>query len=240
MEFKSVIILDFFSELPESLQKPWRDLLLNRYREDSDFESRFPLVESHLKLVYTAVTRCIEQLFFAETRSSIAGDAVVRWLTTTMNNKDRATSSQALATINNVTDLESMAMTNDEFCVVGIDNAESAECSEVQFQNARNYLDRAIYCFQEAQNSELVAKAQAHCQSVQFRDQLVQVGSSETTHDRESIERKAAHTLELLLKENLLTECMLLLGAITPFMSAYTQQKLEESIASRIRHILSA
>jgi hypothetical protein len=30
LEFKSVIILDFFCELPSELQKPWRDFVLNR------------------------------------------------------------------------------------------------------------------------------------------------------------------------------------------------------------------
>jgi len=236
MEFKSVIILDFFAELPSSLQKPWRNLLLNR--EGSDFESRFPLVETHLKLVYTAVTRCIEQLFFAETTSSIAGDAAVRWLTTTMNNKDRA-NSEALATINNVRDLESMTMTNDEFCVVGIDNAELAGSSEVELEQALSYLDRAIYCFREAQSSELVTKAQAQYLSVQLREKLIQIDSSTTMHDRETIEREAAHVLELLLRENLLLECMNLLSSITPVLSPYTQQKLEEYITSRIRHVLS-
>jgi len=298
MEFKSVIILDFFSELP--LQRAWRDLLLNRHREDSDFASQYPLVESHLKLIYTAVTRSIEQLFFAETTPSIAGDAAVRWLTTIMKHRSREISSEALATLNNVNDLESMAMTNDEFCVVGIDNAELAESSEIEFQNALNYLDRAIYCFQEAQSSELVTKAQAHCQSVQLRKQLTKVSGAENVnfepgdevtvqglekhegkkvtivkwnpkqskymvklnetgtnflvqkrflmvdglnrpvHYREKIEREAAQTLDLLLKENLLMECTNLLSSIVPFLSRYTQQKLEENVTSRIRHILNA
>ena len=77
-----------------------------------------------------------------------------------MHTKDQA-NSEALATINNVRELESMMMTNDEFCVVGIDNAEVAGSSEIELHQARSYLDRAIYCFHEAQNTELVAKAQA-------------------------------------------------------------------------------
>ena len=88
LEFKTVILLNFFGEIPSSLQKPWRDLLLNRAQPD--FATQFPLVETHLKLAYTAVTRCIEQLFFAETTPSDAGDAAVRWLTTSMNRKDQA------------------------------------------------------------------------------------------------------------------------------------------------------
>jgi len=239
MEFKSVIILDFFAELPSSLQKPWRNLLLNR--EGSDFESRFPLVETHLKLVYTAVTRCIEQLFFAETKPSTAGDAAVRWLTTTMNgNKDRSPNSDAFATLNNVKDLESMTMTNDEFCVVGVDNAELADSSEIEMDQALGYLERAIYCFQEAQNSDLVTKAQAQCQSVKFREKLMDIGSSATRHDMETFERECAQVIDVLLEENLLLECINLLGSITPLLSQYRQRKLEECMTSQIRQALSS
>jgi hypothetical protein len=42
LEFKSVIILNFFLELPSFLHKPWRNLLLNR--EALDFEIKHPLV----------------------------------------------------------------------------------------------------------------------------------------------------------------------------------------------------
>ena len=65
LEFKSVIMLNFFADLPSNIQKAWRDLLLGRVNED--FQYAFPEVEGQLKLLYTGVTRCIQQLFFAET-----------------------------------------------------------------------------------------------------------------------------------------------------------------------------
>jgi len=49
LEFRSVIILDFFAELPSTEQKPWRNLLL--HRTDLTFEQDHPLVESQLKLL---------------------------------------------------------------------------------------------------------------------------------------------------------------------------------------------
>jgi hypothetical protein len=236
MEFKTVIILDFFAELPSSLQKPWRDLLLNRYREEDGFQQQFPLVETHLKLIYTGVTRCIDQLFFAETASSTSGDAAVRWLTTTRTITDGANNSEALATINNVNDLEAMSMTNDEFCVVGIDNAELAESSiELPHEVILNYLDRAIYCFQKALSPELVVKAHVHSQSIRLRDRLADTSDLMQTHDREQMEKEVSQTISLLLKENLFAESENLLNAITPLVSPYTQQKLEECITSPIR-----
>lgn len=237
LEFKNVLILDFFAELSPSLQKPWREMLYNRIgKGDSDaFQQKFPLVETHLKLIYTGVTRCIDQLFFAETTSSMAGDAAVRWLTTTSLMTDRDNNSQALATISNVTDLEAMSMSNDEFCVVGIDNAELAESSvELSHQVVLNYLDRAIYCFRKAQSPELVAKAQVHSQSIRLRDRLVGV-----REDMELLEKEASRTISLLLEENLFVESENLLNVVTPLVSPYTQQKLEDCITSPIR-ILNA
>lgn len=81
LEFQEVILVDFFRDVPESLQKSWRNLLLGS--DVADISGR-PEVEGHLKLLYTAITRCIQRLFFAETASSLAGDAFVRWL----NNDD--------------------------------------------------------------------------------------------------------------------------------------------------------
>ena len=239
LEFKSVIILDFFSEISSSLQKPWRDLLLNR-EEGSDFELRYPLVETHLKLIYTATTRCIEQLFFAETTSSIAGDAAMRWLTTIKAKaaSDTTTSAhsneEAIATHNNVSDLDSMIMTNDEFCIAGIDNAELAASPDIELEEAMRYLKRAIYCFEKAQSSELVAKANVHLASVQLRAKYAQVKSF-AQNNLEAVEREAAQLTQLLLKENLLLECTKLLNFITPFLSMYTQEKLEERIIIKIQ-----
>jgi len=64
------------------------------------------------------VTRCIDRLFFAETKSSIAGDAFVRWMTTKSVKRDESDSgsntSLAIATLNKIGDIENMTMTQDE------------------------------------------------------------------------------------------------------------------------------
>ena len=60
LEFKPVIVLDFFAEIPREHQKSWRDLLLGREIHKAE-------IEGQLKLLYTALNRWIEQLFFAET-----------------------------------------------------------------------------------------------------------------------------------------------------------------------------
>ena len=209
-------------------------------RAGDEFESEFPLVETHLKLIYTATTRCIEQLFFAETSSSVAGDAAMRWLTTTKPTKGSDSSSnihnneEAIATHNNVSDLDSMIMTNDEFCIAGIDNAELAVLPDIDLEQASSYLKRAIYCFEKAQSSELVAKANVHLDSIELRAKYTQVKSF-THNELEAVECEAAQLAHLLLKENLLLECTNLLNFITPFLSTYTHKKLEERILMKIR-----
>ncbi len=241
LEFKTVILLNFFGEIPTSMQKPWRDLLLNRAQPD--FATQYPLVETHLKLAYTAVTRCIEQLFFAETTSSDAGDAAVRWLTTTSTNrKDQADGGggDALATINNVADLESMTMTNDEFRIVGIDNAELAESPEIGLGQAVDYLRRAAYCFEKAQSPDLVAKARAHTSSLRLR---MKIASSTIEggedHYYATTEVDTAGVVEQLLGENLLSESLRLLGDVAPVLPRYTRGKLGETITSKISRAVS-
>ena len=232
---QSVIILDFFGEIPAALQKPWRDLL-STTKDNYDFQSKHPLVESHLKLIYTAITRCIETLFFAETSTSTAGDAAVKWLTSTRTTGEEG-SSDVLATQNALSDdLESMEMTADEFCVVGIDNAELAGSPDIELDQALSYLERAIYCFQTAQQSGLVAKAQTHRLCIQLRQKLGYAQSSAGASL--AVEEETAQVAESLMRENLLAEAVDLLEAVTPHLSPYAQDKLDANVTANLRNAL--
>ncbi|KAL9182922.1 hypothetical protein ACHAXT_004201 [Thalassiosira profunda] len=234
LEFKSVILLDFFGEIPAGLQKPWRNLLLQR--EGPDFGARYPEVETHLKLAYTAITRCIEQLFIAETSSSVAGDAAMRWLTSKKSElTEEQTVGDALCTHNNVNDIESMAMTVDEFSIAGIDNAELAESSEIDLKQSISYLDRAIYCFTKAQNQNLLSKARAHRRSLEWRHENGHMDSTSPADLSRIVELKVAKLTEALLREDLCSECVNLLIFAAPFLSSYTQKRLEGDMISKIR-----
>ena len=216
LEFKSVMILDFFSELPSSLHKPWRNLLLDR--EGQDFETKYSLVGNHLKLVYTGITRCIERLFFVETSSSIAGDTIVRWL-----------KQNSLATKNNVNDIEAMAMTSDEFLREGFNNAEQGESAE-ELDSAYIALDRAVWCFEQADNLHLAAKARTHRLSITFRLDL-----AKDIGDEDMVEVKGAQMVESLTREGLLLEVMNVFYSIRPFMGEYAKDQLETLFISNVR-----
>ena len=233
LEFKSVMILNFFHELPRSLQKPWRNLLLNR-EECTEFEAKHPLVGSQLKLIYTGITRCIERLFFVETCSSIAGDAIVRWLTTSSVAKldagaARQRRQNALATRNNIDDIESMSMTADEFLSEGFNNAEMAAQDELDLEQACNALDRSVWCFEQADNQELTTKARVHRLSIKFRLKLT------NSVDKDMVEMKGAKVIETLTKEGLLFEVLNVFYSISPFLSSYAKDELESRFISKIR-----
>jgi hypothetical protein len=69
LEFQCVLLVDFFGGLPY-LFRPAGGIC---YWNETAPLSKCPEVEGQLKLLYTAVTRCIERLFFAETSSCAAG-----------------------------------------------------------------------------------------------------------------------------------------------------------------------
>jgi len=228
LEFKSVIALDFFADLPPELQRPWRDLLLGRATDD--FNLLYPEIEGHLKLLYTMVTRCIEQLFFAETVSSKAGNAFVRWVTTTSvgRSDDSQHQEEALASRNSVDNVETMVMTRDEWISSGIDNAEMAESDDSgDLAKLESLLERAIYCFEQGKDNGFARKARVHRSSLRLRLEL-ESGKS----DDDMIEMKAASIVESLLKEDLLLECSHLCQSILPFLPDYSREHIETGILS--------
>ena len=219
LEFKRVIILDFFAELPREIQKPWRDLLFGR-----DF--RKPELEGQLKLLYTAVTRCIEQLFIAETSKSIAGDAFVRWLTTT------SVRSTALGTRQNVDDVETMAMTQDEWIASGLENAELAEERESELDESLSLMEKAVFCFEQGKDQALAQKSRTHRKSLLFQRELQQGGSA--TGDAR-LESRSAEILEQLLAENLLLEARRLMEAsVMPRLGKFSQDKMNKIVLPRL------
>ncbi|KAL3942123.1 MAG: hypothetical protein SGBAC_003623 [Bacillariaceae sp.] len=256
LEFKSVMVLGFFGELPVGIHKPWRDLLLGR--ADGGFQNAYPEVEGHMKLLYTAVTRSIERLFFVETEGSVAGDAFVRWITTTSmaRNKNRngrvshfvsSTPSPLvpLASRNKVDDVESMTMTKDKWLSTGMDNAEAAEIED-DLSAAESLWDKAIYCFREAQDHDLASKARTYRASVRFQMTLpVLTGrgdkKSETSVQKEEaesdylmLEVEGAITVESLLREGLVQEAKNLCLLLIPYMSEESVEHFDQKIIRRL------
>ena len=242
LEFKRVIILDFFGDLKSDLQKPWRELLLGRAQVD--FRECFPEVEGQLKLLYTGVTRCIDRLFFVETSGSIAGDACVRWLTTTSIQRQKSLShTLSLATLDNkIGEIEGEAMTKDDWISSGIENAEAAEdCQKANLASAESLLEKAVYCFQQAGEENLARKARAHRAGIQFKSKLlsqnlvIQNESNEMEESLLTMEVEAAAIVEDLMKENLFMEAEDICCCIMPYLPQYAKKQLEVQIINKLR-----
>lgn len=95
----------------------------------------------------------------------------------------------------------------------GITNAEAAEA---EFSNdskdAHSLMEKAIYCFKQADIDVFEEKARIHVESFKFRNNLFNAdrigspGTLEYDDTRLSVEKAGAELLEKLLKENLLAE----------------------------------
>lgn len=146
--------------------------------------------------------------------------------------------SVALATRNNVLDVEKMKMTRDEWLAAGIEAAEAAEGEESNdLDNAEKLLERAKYCFEEAKENErnLLHKANAHLQSIRFQSQIPMLDSSKSYTDTsfyEQVELKGSQIVINLLSHDLLRAAQDLTNSIAPYMSEYSRGRLEQEFIS--------
>jgi hypothetical protein len=174
-------------------------------------------------------------LFFVETRSSAAGDAFVRWVTsiaTSNNNNINNIQNQSLATRINLEDVENIGQTPDELRVAGFDNAIMAEtCGDAV--KAQGWLDKALYCFQQVGDTALAAKARAHRSSVYYRATLLE-SSDASSRNVDDLEMDAARIVKSLMSENLLIECRLLCESIMPLLPDLSQQQLQSRILVKL------
>jgi len=221
LEFRVVILLDFFGSVPMPCQKPWRELLLAR--DTTDFSRRHVEIEGHLKLLYTAITRCINRLYFAESSDSTSGDAFVRWLTTAPNSKEGP-----LGLKGSVDKVEKMTMTPDEWALTGFENAVVAEESTDDLAKMLTFLEKAKYCFDQIGEKEFSGKVEAHKASIRFRLSIENNAVQDEVED--DVEMRAARLMENLLSEMLLLEARHLWEAVAPLLPAYAKEYLQRHL----------
>jgi hypothetical protein len=84
IEYEDVILVNFFSTIKDDEEQKWWKKhfsnMISKGERPLDQETKFPQMESQLKLLYTAITRCCNRLVFVETKRSDAGEAFFRWL----------------------------------------------------------------------------------------------------------------------------------------------------------------
>jgi len=179
----------------------------------------------------------MDRLFFAETRASIAGDAFVRWATTCSANDNSSAErtkqrKSALATRSAIDDVEKMRQTPDDWRSTGLDSAIMAESGE-DLEVADSWMEKAVYCFQQAHDTKLASKARLYRASLRFRCLLHQKDKNAVELDPSDVEPEAARLVKHLLKEQLIDEAVALCGAAIPFLAPYSQDKVGELLIGR-------
>jgi hypothetical protein len=232
LEFRDIILVDFFSDLPREAQKPWRELL--RDRDTSDIKPGFPQLETHLKLLYTGVTRCSRRLFFAETKPSIAGQAFFRWLTKSRLEVDPDDGPGAEPkemppfAVNQDASKTEQAMTPDEIRSSGVDAATNAENEEDGAAKALSWIERALRNFERVGDENLARKARAHQRSLEIRVQLEQnYDGYKLTEEAELEISKAVYACA---REGVMPEVYQLIHAILPRLSDLAQKDLNRDL----------
>lgn len=218
LEFRDVLIVDFFSGLPLEDQKAWRELL--RDRDLHPLQEGCPQLEGSLKLLYTAITRTSRRMFYMETKDSMAGRAFFKWLT-----------QKGLAESQDASRMET-AMTPDEWRSFGVEMAVNAEETEDSPQKALEWLDRSIFAFEQVDDDGLLRKARAHRAALVLRQELDEhFDDFEATDEKEEEVAQAAWGLA---KEGVLPELYRLVEAVLPKLNAITQEAAETDILAKL------
>ena len=234
LEFSDVILVDFFQGLESNMQKPWREMLrahdgrAERGLGDclKDYQDRFPEIETHLKHLYTAVTRCKTRFFIAETGESLAGKQFAKWL---LNRDQKLISRQFVDAV------EKIVKTADQWATQGLDYAKRGE-PRADFDKAIQDLKRAKTCFENAEDAELLQKVNTHLESLDFRRKVyfradtTSLADIMNEDDEHTLEQTVAAMLIKLAAENLLVECRRLYTAVGPLLEGLHREMLVEKL----------
>jgi hypothetical protein len=141
---------------------------------------------------------------------------------------------QSVAVKQDVNHVEKMVRTPDEWRSMGLDNAVMAESIDDPGE-AMQWLDKAVYCFGQIDDTALLKKARMHRLSASFRAKLEKRrDNGGDGDDTNQIEIEAAKTVQGVLTERLFVEARRLCSDILPLLSEESQRLLEERLLSRI------
>jgi hypothetical protein len=229
MEFPDVIIVDFFKSLANEHQKPWRKLLQGRIDD-----SLLPEMETMLKQLYTAVTRCSKRLFVAETGPSDSCDAFMRWCT------ERKDGLPSIAVKQDASNVKKMTKTHDEWVSTGITYAMKAEETD---EKAIFWLEKAMDCFELGEDPSLQDKIEAHRSCVHFREKLEEyrskvvdssVGSVVDSLVQSELEMEGVEILEQIIQQGLTVEAARVCDLLVPLLGTYSRESLKRRLVPRL------
>ena len=199
LEFRDVAVVDFFGTVANGIQnKAWKSILLgdtSKKMKTTAASLDIPIaMELELKLLYTAITRSCNRLFFIETTGSQSYDAWCRCLTD--GNLAQHVKADAFG--------GEVFMTVDDWMIEGIEIA--SQVTDSSLEEAKNMLARAKVSFQKARDKDLEQKCEANLKAIELlADAEAFVQDSSSGEDRQS-RRKAAETVGAYLDAGLVNE----------------------------------
>ena len=220
LDFNEVVIVDFFSSLDEKQQKSWQTFMHHSREhspENHGWKSKavglghdHPEVETHLKLLYTAMTRAKRRLYFIETKETKAARAFLEAL----SSEESQRLTQGLKT------LKANELSPDEWAARGLDFAWKASDDEGSGldQQIRD-LDVAIESFGRAGLAGAAYKQKA----VVHKDVLSLLLESQQTDQASSLplleqdkdtENKVAELVQRCIAEGMWKEANLFLSSL--------------------------
>jgi hypothetical protein len=152
LEFKDIILYDFFGGRVQAADhKAWEHLLSDELHEAGAY--KYPQVESQLRLLYTAMTRSCNRLFFVEIQSNSLVSLFFRWL------PQRDLADPFTPSVDG--DME--FMTREEWRARGIDFALGEEGD-----SASLFHEKAVKCFSLSGDASLRSKAQLQLRALEM------------------------------------------------------------------------
>jgi len=211
LDLAEVVIVDFFRCLDERQQGSWKHLL--QASPSNGFCDEHPEVETHLKLLYTAVTRSQRRLNFVETASSKAASAFFRRLEEQGKLVQLCLDSSDLK-------LATGMMSPDEWIHRGLEFAWKAwECrsedrggggagENQDIADELKWLDLAIECFSKAGSSgdKYVSKAKVNREYACFLQELQKPASAAASKQIQRTEIIGIKLVAACIKEGMWLE----------------------------------
>lgn len=143
---------------------------------------------------------------------------------------------EALEEYCDIDSVENRGLTPDQWRLADFDNAINAE-SALDAKDAMGWLEKALYCFQQVNDAELVSTARCHLSSVRFRLELEMIPLSDSRREKSDpeLELRAAQVMDHLLSESLVeAEARVLGETVLPFVSDYSQEQLKSRLLAQL------
>jgi len=223
MEFSDVLLVNFFCVLSTEEQSWWKRTLDRT--ANSVEETQFPQMETQLKLLYTAITRCCNRLVFVETKQSRAGDAFFRWLKHNDLAEEYVQPSQDADAVTGL-------MNNDEWRARGIERVMAGDGSIPLLRNA-------VSCFTCAGDKDLLARAQLLLDIELFKNRMSNLLNVTNTFD-DKTEATVADMIKRCVEKNMFVDASDMCELVCPHIDNNHQRLIfQKEVYDVVKYLAS-